>query len=34
VLGAAIVTARTKRRWMSQRFDEVKVKVEVMHVTF
>jgi len=40
VLGAAIVTARTERqksqlrRWLSQGFDEVEVKVEVMHMSF
>jgi hypothetical protein len=40
VLEAAIVTARTERqksqlcRWISQGFDEVKTKVEVIHMTF
>jgi hypothetical protein len=40
VLVAAIVTARTERqksqlrRWMSQGFDELEVKVGVMHMTF
>ena len=40
VLGAAIVTARTERQksqlrhCMLQGFDEVEVKVEVMHMTF